>query len=108
MTTCPKTITIDNTEYVRADSIPKADAAVRLVVLQRGWCVVGRYTQEGEHVTISDASVIRVWGTTSGLGQLVNGPTANTKLDKSGTIEAHALAVVLTIAADEKAWEKHL
>lgn len=104
--TTPQTISIDGTDYVRADSIttPHTDSTVRIVVLQRGWVVVGRYTEDGDDVTIDSASVIRVWGTTKGLGELVDGPTSSTKLDKAGTVKAHRGAVVLTIMADEAKW----
>lgn len=77
---------------------------VRIVVLQRGWVVVGRYVEDGDEVTITDASVIRIWGTTKGLGELVNGPTEATVLDPAGTVRAHRGAVVLTLDADTAAW----
>lgn len=98
------TISIDGTDYVRADSIPKPSGPVRIVVLQRGWVVVGYYAEDGDDVTVTNASVIRAWGTTKGLGQLIDGPTSATKLDKSGTVRAHRVAVVLTLDADETKW----
>jgi hypothetical protein len=79
--TTPKTLTIDDTEYVRADSLaPPHDSEVRIVVLQRGWVLVGRYREDGDRVLLSDAHVIERWGTTKGLGELVHGPTADTRL----------------------------
>lgn len=107
----PTKITIDDTEYIRADSIPATtphDSPVRLVVLQRGWVVVGRYAEDGDRILISDAKVIERWGTTEGIGQLVGGPTGSTKLRPAGSVEAHRLGVVLTIAADPEAWASHL
>lgn len=77
---------------------------VRIVVLQRGWIVVGTYACDGDDVTISDAKVIRRWGTTAGLGQLRGGPRPNTVLDNAGTVRAHRLAVVLTIDVDPSGW----
>lgn len=71
----------------------------QIVVLQRGWIVVGHVTRDGDELTITNASVIRRWGTTKGLGQLVNGPTLTTKLDPCGVIRAHILTVVMTIDA---------
>lgn len=81
---------------------------VRIVVLQRGWVAVGRYSTEGDEVTLTDASVIRRWGTDKGLGQLREGPLKNTVLDKSGTVRAHRMAVVLTIDCEAAKWEPHL
>jgi hypothetical protein len=70
--------------------------------------VVGRYAEDGDRVLLSDASVIERWGTTEGLGQLVNGPTDATVLRRAGAVEAHRLGVVLTIAADPEAWASKL
>lgn len=77
---------------------------VRIVVLQRGWVVVGVYAKDGDEVVVTDAKVIRRWGTTKGLGQLRGGPQPNTKLDDAGTVRAHALSVVLTLDADPSGW----
>jgi hypothetical protein len=41
--------------------------------------------------------VIRRWGTTKGLGELVNGPLEDTVLDPAGIVRAHKLAVVMQI-----------
>ena len=45
MSTTPTTISIDGQDYVRADSVSKASGEVRIVILQRGWNVVGRYVE---------------------------------------------------------------
>lgn len=76
----------------------------KIVVLQRGWVVVGDVAKDGSELVITDASVIRRWGTKKGLGELVSGPTASTVLDPAGTIRAHELAVVLTIDVDAEKW----
>jgi hypothetical protein len=70
---------------------------VRILVLQRGWVVVGNYSAEGDECVLTDASVIRRWGTTKGLGELVNGPLEDTVLDPAGIVRAHKLAVVMQI-----------
>jgi hypothetical protein len=70
----------------------------QIVILQRGWIVVGDVEQDGTKIIVTDASVIRRWGTTNGLGQLaLGGPTKETILDACGTVRAHELAVVATI-----------
>lgn len=77
----------------------------QIVVLQRGWVVVGDVSSDGEdRIKVENASVIRSWGTTKGLGQLVDGPTPSTKLDKAGTVRAHVLAVVFTLDVDAEKW----
>lgn len=99
-----ETVIINGVEYAPITT----GSPVKLVVLQRGWNVVGRYHVDGEQVTITDAKVIRRWGTTKGLGELVDGPTDETVLDPAGTVRAHVLGVVLTIDADGDAWKVHL
>jgi len=67
----------------------------QIVILQRGWIVVGDVTREGNDVVVSNSSVIRRWGTKNGIGQLaLAGPTSETVLDPLGRIESHELAVV--------------
>jgi len=86
------------------------DKEVRIVILQRGWVMVGRFERKGSDCKLTDASVIRSWGTTKGLGEIAEaGPTASTKLDKcNGTVEFDYLTVVATISCNEKKWEKNL
>ncbi len=80
----------------------------RIVVLQRGWVVVGDYgvDPDNDEVVISDASVIRRWGTSKGLGELRDGPLPETVLDPAGEIRAPRGAVVLTIAVSAEAWSR--
>ena len=65
----------------------------RYIVLgNRGNTVVGDLTIKGSTGYLSNASVIRRWGTTNGLGELaLSGPTDNTKLDKCGDFEFEML-----------------
>ena len=69
-----------------------------IVILQRGWVVVGEYFKEGVNCRLENASVIRSWGTSKGLGELaLNGPTDKTTLDKCGTVRFHSGAEVCTM-----------
>jgi len=96
-----KTITVDGVDYA---PVTPENAPVRIVILQRGWVVVGYWQRDGEDVTITRAKVIRKWGTTAGLGELVSGPTDDTVLDPAGTVRAHILGVVASIDVDVDAW----
>ena len=94
--TTSTTITIDGVEYVRADTLTPSER--KIVVLQRGWVVTGLVQEDGDKIVIHDAAVVRRWGTTKGLGELAaKGPLPQTVLDPAGRVEAHKLAVVLTI-----------
>lgn len=77
---------------------------VRIVILQRGWVMVGVYGRDGEDCWLESAHVIRRWGTTRGLGELVSGPTKTTTLDPAGRVDFHALAVVATIRCEADKW----
>jgi hypothetical protein len=53
-----------------------------IYVLTGGWVLVGTPHESTEDdIKLENAKVIRVWGTSKGLGQLRNGPTKETKLD---------------------------
>jgi hypothetical protein len=99
-------ITVNGIEY---RPITRA-SSVRIVILQRGWVMVGYYKREGENCTLDKASVIRTWGTTKGLGEIaLNGPTSLTILDScNGLVEFHRLTEVANITCDVSQWEKHL
>lgn len=76
--------------------------AHRIVVLQRGWVVTGEYAEDGDEAVITNASVIRRWGTTKGLGELAQkGKTKDTILDPCGTVRSHRIAVVMSIECKE-------
>lgn len=94
----PKTIKIDEVEYVRAGAQEPSD--IQIVVAQRGWVYAGRVSVEGDDVVIRDAKNIRVWGTTKGLGELRKGPLSSTKYDDYGTVRLPALSVVSRIDAE--------
>lgn len=109
-TSTKNTITVDGTEYVRADTVPAptyADSPIRIVVLQRGWVAVGRHTVVSDELhQLDNARVIRKWGTTKGLGEIAaGGPTKDTVLDPAGHIEYHPLAAVLSLACAEGKWD---
>ena len=77
----------------------------RIVVLQRGWVLVGHFSQSGEDCTLENAAVIRRWGTTKGLGELaMEGPRKETVLDPAPTTHFHALTVICSIECNEASW----
>ena len=59
------------------------DKDIRILVLHRGWVVVGYYSATDSEVTLRQAAVVRRWGTTKGLGEIAaGGPTAATILGR--------------------------
>lgn len=82
---------------------------VRIVILQRGWVVVGKFSQNGSECRLDQAAVIRRWGTNKGLGQLAaEGPQPNTILDKCPPVRFNELTVIATIDCEESKWTGHL
>ncbi len=84
---------------------------IKIVILQRGWVMVGRLTKEGSECELSYASVIRSWGTTRGLGEIAkSGPIqGKTVLDKChGVVNFDWLTVVATISCEENKWANEL
>lgn len=104
-----KTIEINGETYYSKKPV-ESDGKVKIVILQRGWCMVGRFEKKGSECKLFDASVIRSWGTTKGLGEIAEGgPTTSTKLDKcNGLVEFDYLTVVASISCNEKKWESYL
>jgi len=99
------TIIVDGETYVRKS----ADGAIKIVVLQRGWVAVGRYSRDGDDCALTDASVIRTWGTKKGLGEIAaEGPKSGTTLDPAGTVTFHVLTTVLTLDCNEDKWASKL
>lgn len=83
---------------------------IKIVILQRGWVMIGRMERNGSECKLHDASVIRNWGTTKGLGELaIEGKKKDTKLDKcGGVVEFDYLTVVATITVDESKWKSEI
>ena len=75
-----------------------------IVVLDRGFVYIGDVTVDGDWCLIANAKNIRVWGTTNGLGELVDGPTKNTKLDVVGNVRAPLRAVISIIDVKADKW----
>lgn len=104
-----KSIVIDGVEYVPKGSEEPKNSNIKIVVLQRGWVVIGRWSQDGDVCSLENAYVIRTWGTSNGLGQLaLEGKQPDTELDKAGHIDYHPLTAVLTINCKEDLWQDEL
>jgi len=104
-------LTIKQVRELQAILATKADVLVtgrdlgkQIVVLDRGFVYVGDVTLNGEYVHLTNAQNIRRWGTTKGLGELLEGPLSNTVSDPvNGTIMVPARAVIHFIAV-KKGW----
>jgi hypothetical protein len=70
-----------------------------IYVLQARWVFIGDLVKEHpKHDQLTNTSVIRVWGTTKGLGEIaLNGPTKKTELDPCGDTDIPHAAVLFRI-----------
>lgn len=79
---------------------------IKIVILQRGWVFIGKFSQEGQNCKLENAHNIRRWGTSEGLGELaLKGKQSETKLDKVGTVSFHELTTVAVLDCDENVWK---
>ena len=103
--TAPNTIKIDEVEYVRADATKATQGPIKIVVVDRGFVYVGHVTEGPDFLVITSAKNIRIWGTTKGLGELVNGPLSGTKLDSVGTVRVPLRALISLIDVEQTKWK---
>ena len=69
-----------------------------IVVITSGWVVMGDVIEHDDRIIITDASIIRAWGTSAGLGGIaLRGPTKSTILDPAGVVECYKIAVIMRI-----------
>lgn len=82
---------------------------VQIAVIDAGWVIVGECEMGTKVCTLSNASVIRVWGTKKGLGQIaLDGPTSETKLDKIGVVFVQVSQIKFLIQCEDKHWKAAL
>lgn len=105
-----ESITVNGKIYYSEPKQNEFNGDLKIVILQRGWVMIGKLERDGSDCKLHNASVIRNWGTTKGLGELASeGKKKDTKLDKcGGVVEFDYLTVVATIAVDESKWTSDL
>lgn len=86
---------------------------IRIFVLDRGFVFVGRMPDVsgcGMWITAKCCRCIRVWGTSQGLSELINGPLANTRMDDvMPSMTFGVRAHIYTIdEVNQTAWAQHL
>jgi hypothetical protein len=111
MKTEVREMSINGVTYVQKGTEVEYDGDIKIVILQRGWVMVGQFERDGNDCKLHNASVIRSWGTTKGLGELaLNGPIKDkTILDKChGVVDFDYLTVVAYIGVKEESWKNAL
>lgn len=86
---------------------------IQILVLDHRWVLVGALLDDGEEsgiVEITHAHVVTRWGTTRGIGELVDGPTPKTRLGKlppaeaGGTLRIPRGKVILPLPVCPERW----
>lgn len=97
-------IEINGEVYVKKNKPDTND--VRIVILQRGFVMVGYFSQDGQNCKLENARNVRRWGTTKGLGEIAKGgPTSETVLDDYGVVKFHELTIIQTIDCEASKWK---
>jgi len=104
-----KEITINNETYIKKSEIAEYQPSpFQIVVLHRGWIVVGNVSEKEDKTYIQNASVIRKWGTTQGLGELAEkGKTETTILDKCPDVSTETDNVILVMNCNQENWSNY-
>lgn len=104
-------IIVDGQKYVRAAE----SGPIKIVVLERGFVFVGRVTNPlgceqccNHDVQIDSARSLIRWGTTQHLGELANGPMANTKLGAPCTVRVKQSQVIYQMEVSQDGWHNHV
>ncbi len=104
-------ITINGVEFspIVADK-PAESEDIRIVILQRGWVFVGRYSENNKDCVLTNAKNYRWQGSKKGLGFVAKeGPSSECKLDPCELpVRFNALTVIATIDCDGEKWKKVL
>ena len=87
---------------------PRPESKVQIVIAPRGWVFVGYTHETDKHLVIERANVIRIWGTTKGIGELINGPLKDTQLDTCGVTRVPLGAVLAQIDVEERKWQSKI
>jgi hypothetical protein len=100
-----KEITINNEIYIKKSESEYQPSPIQILVLNRGWNVIGNVREKDGKTYITNASIIRRWGTTQGLGELaIKGKLPETILDKCLDISLDTANVIFCMNCDQSKW----
>ena len=100
-------ITINDEVYINKSDLKQEykPSPIQIVVLNRGWIVVGNVSEKGGKTYIQNPSIIRNWGTKKGLGELaMSGKLPNTVLDECLDITVDTANVIFIMNCDQSKW----
>lgn len=86
----------------------RTEHGLQIAVLDRGFVYIGNVATDGEWCYITNAWNLRKWGTSRGLGELVSGPTPDTKLDPVGNVRLPLRTLQHLISVEVDGWTSKL
>jgi hypothetical protein len=93
-------------EYIKSGGdvnyVEQKTGSKKICILQSDWVMVGDFIREGNDCTLTNANVIRGWGTTEGLEIAINGPTTSTILNPCGTVRFDYLSAIAVLDCSDK------
>ena len=78
----------------------------QIVVVDSGFVFLGDCISDQDTLVMTNVKQLRQWGTSRGLGQLVDGPTAQTVMDPIPSVIVPRPRVIFTIPVNESKWSK--
>ena len=85
----------------------EVEMGINIVILDRGWVLVGELSKKGSVYHLKKGSVVRVWGTSKGIGEIAeNGPTSHTILDSIPETIFSESSYIMFVKCEDSAWKK--
>ncbi len=83
---------------------PRDDHGMAMVIADRGHVWVGKVTTDADWAHIEGGRIIRLWGTTKGLNELVKGPLSGTKVDSPADLKVSRKAIIAIVPVEAEKW----
>ena len=78
----------------------------QIVVVDSGFVFLGDCISDQDTLVMTNVKQLRQWGTSRGLGELVDGPTPKTVMDPIPSVIVPLARVIFTIPVNESKWSK--
>lgn len=77
-----------------------------IVVVDNGFVFCGECIHDENTLALNKVKQLRQWGTTKGLGELINGPTSKTLIDPIPSVLVPRNRIVFMIPVNASKWDK--
>lgn len=77
---------------------------IQIAILDRGFVYIGEATTDADWLYLAKSQNLRIWGTSRGLGELIDGPTTKTILDYSGKLKVRRGSLITLMDVNQGIW----